>query len=365
MRTPTEMRAKLSVTFVGEEGIDAGGVSREWYSVVARGAFDPNLSLFAPTPEGGTAFQPNPASVVQSDPARGTTHLDFFRFVGRIVGKALRDGQPIDAYFTRCVFFFFLFFFYIGEKKKTPRSFYKQMLGRPLSYRDAEAVDPAYYRNLVWMLQNPIEGVLDLTFTEEVDFFGRRETVELVPGGARVKVTDANKRAYVDAAAAHRVSTAIRDQTSAFLAGFWDLVPLAALAPFDDRELELLISGLPEIDVADLKRSCEYGGGYTAASPPVVAFWEVVESLDAEDLARLVQFVTGTSKVPLEGFAALQGVSGPQRFQIHRAFGPVDRLPSAHTCFNQLDLPEYESADQLRERLLLAIREGATGFAFG
>lgn len=245
------------------------------------------------------------------------------------------------------------------------RSFYKQMLGRPLSYRDAEAVDPAYYRNLVWMLQNPIEGVLDLTFTEEVDFFGRRETVELVPGGARVKVTDANKRAYVDAAAAHRVSTAIRDQTSAFLAGFWDLVPLAALAPFDDRELELLISGLPEIDVADLKRSCEYGGGYTAASPPVVAFWEVVEALDAEDLARLVQFVTGTSKVPLEGFAALQGVSGPQRFQIHRAFGATDRLPSAHTCFNQLDLPEYESADQLRERLLLAIREGATGFAFG
>ena len=96
-----QLRSKLSVTFVGEEGIDAGGVAREWYSVVARGAFDPNLSLFAPTPEGGTAFQPNPASVVQSDPARGTTHLDFFRFVGRIVGKALRDGQPIDAYFTR------------------------------------------------------------------------------------------------------------------------------------------------------------------------------------------------------------------------------------------------------------------------
>ena len=118
MRTPTEMRAKLSVTFVGEEGIDAGGVSREWYSVVARGAFDPNLSLFAPTPEGGTAFQPNPASVVQSDPARGTTHLDFFRFVGRIVGKALRDGQPIDAYFTRCVFFFFFFFFLERGKEK-------------------------------------------------------------------------------------------------------------------------------------------------------------------------------------------------------------------------------------------------------
>lgn len=73
----------------------------------------------------------------------------------------------------------------------------------------------------------------------------------------------------------------------------------------------------------------------------------------------------GTSKVPLEGFKALQGVSGPQRFQIHKAYGPVDRLPSAHTCFNQLDLTEYESKEQLRERLLFAMHEGSVGFGFG
>lgn len=52
--------------------------------------------------------------------------------------------------------------------------------------------------------------------------------------------------------------------------------------------------------------------------------------------------------MPLEGFRALQGVHGPQRFSIHRAYGPTDRLPSAHTCFNQLDLIEYESKEQLR-----------------
>lgn len=72
----------------------------------------------------------------------------------------------------------------------------------------------------------------------------------------------------------------------------------------------------------------------------------------------------GTSKVPLEGFKALQGVSGPQKFQIHKAYGPTNRLPSAHTCFNQLDLIEYESKEQLRERLLLALQEGSEGFGF-
>ncbi len=76
-RTPEEMRLKLSVQFAGEEGIDAGGVSREWFQVVAREMFNPNLALFIPMPEGGTTFQPNPSSVIQSD--RGINHLDYFK----------------------------------------------------------------------------------------------------------------------------------------------------------------------------------------------------------------------------------------------------------------------------------------------
>lgn len=83
--------------------------------VMAREIFNPNFSLFVPVPMGGSTFQPNPNSVVQNDEARGTNHLDFFKFVGRVVGKALHDGQYIDAYFTR--------------------SFYKHMLGQPLTYQ--------------------------------------------------------------------------------------------------------------------------------------------------------------------------------------------------------------------------------------
>ena len=66
---------------------------------MAREMFNPNLALFVCVPEGGATFQPNPSSVIQND--RGINHLDFFRFVGRVVGKALHDGQLIDAYFTR------------------------------------------------------------------------------------------------------------------------------------------------------------------------------------------------------------------------------------------------------------------------
>jgi hypothetical protein len=118
------------------------------------------------------------------------------------------------------------------------------------------------------------------------------------------------------------------------------------------------------VAVEDLKANTEYTG-YSAASPVVQWFWDVVRAFNKEDMARLLQFITGTSKVPLEGFRALQGISGPQHFQIHKAYGAPERLPSAHTCFNQLDLPEYASKEQLQERLLLAIHEASEGFGFG
>lgn len=141
----------------------------------------------------------------------------------------------------------------------------------------------------------------------------------------------------------------------------------------------------------DLRANTEYLG-YTSTHRVIHSFWEVVEDLSKDDMARLLQFITGTSRVPLEGFQALQGTSGPQRFQIYKAYGDGggDRLPSAHTWYvlalqwiawviglifyffrglflcsiNQLGLPEYSNKEVLRERLLMAIYEANEGFGF-
>lgn len=91
--------------------------------------------------------------------------------------------------------------------------------------------------------------------------------------------------------------------------------------------------------------------------------WEILEDFGKEDRACFIQFVTGTSKVPIEGFKALIGANGPQKFQVHKSFDPL-KLPTSHTCFNQLDLPEYSSKEVLKQKLLLAIQEGKEGFGF-
>ncbi|KAH0920548.1 hypothetical protein HID58_020566 [Brassica napus] len=343
MRSLQDLRGRLNVQFQGEEGVDAGGLTREWYQLVSRVIFDKGALLFTTVGNDAT-FQPNPNSVYQNE------HLSYFKFVGRMVAKALFDGQLLDVYFTR--------------------SFYKHILGVKVTYHDIEAVDPDYYKNLKWLLENDVSDILDLTFSMDADeekhiLYEKTEVTdyELKPRGRNIRVTEETKHEYVDLVAGHILTNAIRPQINAFLEGFNELIPRELVSIFNDKELELLISGLPEIDFDDLKANTEYTS-YTAGSPVIHWFWEVVKAFSKEDMARFLQFVTGTSKVPLEGFKALQGISGPQRLQIHKAYGGPERLPSAHTCFNQLDLPEYPSKEQLEERLLLAIHEASEGFGF-
>lgn len=331
---PEIKHGKLNVRFHNEDGVDAGGVTREWFQVLSREMFNPDYALFQPCAADCTTYQPNKMSSVND------MHLAFFKFIGRIIGKAIYDGRLLDAYFTR--------------------SFYKHILGRKVDYRDLEAVDPEYYNSIEWMLNNDITDVLDLTFAVEEDVFGETRIIELKPGGSSIPVTESNKHEYVRLVTEQNLTNSIRSQIDAFLAGFHEIIPPSLIKLFSERELELLISGLPDIDVDEWKNNTDLRG-YKSSDPMIQWWWRAVRSFDQTEKAKLLQFITGTSKVPLEGFAHLQGVNGTQRFNIHRAYGE-DRLPAAHTCFNQLDLPAYESYEKLRSQLLLAMREGAEGF---
>ena len=330
---------RLSIKFAEEEGVDAGGVAREWFSVLARQMFNPDYALFRTSAADQITYQPNRMSYINPD------HLLYFHFIGRIIGKAVFDSRLLDCHFTR--------------------SFYKHILRIAVETKDMEAVDPELYKSLCWIEENDITGVFDdLTFTTESDEFGTVRSVELKEGGSNIFVTEGNKLEYVQLLTEFKLTTAIKPQIDVFLRGFNEIIPHHLISVFNEQELELLISGMPEIDLDDWKANCEYQGGYTIASPQIQWFWRAVRSFDSETRAKLIQFVTGTSKVPLEGFSKLQGSDGIQKFQIHRDPRTRDRLPTAHTCFNQLDLPEYETYEEMRAQMLLAINEGETGFGF-
>uniref|UniRef100_A0A8C3RW72 E3 ubiquitin-protein ligase n=1 Tax=Chelydra serpentina TaxID=8475 RepID=A0A8C3RW72_CHESE len=227
-------------------------------------------------------------------------HLSYFTFIGRVAGLAVFHGKLLDGFFIR--------------------PFYKMMLGKQITLKDMESVDSEYYNSLKWILENdPTE--LDLMFCIDEENFGQTYQVDLKPNGSEIMVTNENKREYIEYHA------------------FWNLT---------------------YVDVNDWRQHTIYKNGYCPNHPVIQWYWKAVLLMDAEKRIRLLQFVTGTSRVPMNGFAELYGSNGPQLFTIEQ-WGSPEKLPRAHTCFNRLDLPPYESFEDLREKLLMAV-ENAQGF---
>lgn len=116
-----------------------------------------------------------------------------------------------------------------------------------------------------------------------------------------------------------------------------------------------MIGGISDIDISDWKKHTEYRT-YKESDIQVQWFWEIISGWDSEKKARLLQFVTGTSRIPVNGFKDLQGSDGPRRFTIEKA-GEIDSLPKSHTCFNRIDLPPYKSKEVLLQKLTYSIEE--------
>lgn len=247
---------------------------------------------------------------------------------------------------------------------------YKHILGWPITFRDLEHVDEDYYNNLKQVKQLAESGedlsMLCLDFTTTIEVMGVKETVDLIENGADVEVDNDNFSKYLEACFRYRMVDRIKPQVKELLLGFFDVIPEPLLTIFDFQELELLMCGLPEIDLEDWKEHTEYSGAYEDTGGDHEAchwFWEVVAEFDQEMKARLLQFVTGTSGVPSRGFGVLQGNDGNVRlFTIHGVTTEICLYPRAHTCFNRVDLPDYSSKEELREKLNLAITMVATGF---
>ncbi|RMZ00704.1 hypothetical protein D0862_06636 [Hortaea werneckii] len=249
-QSPNDLKKRLMIKFDGEDGLDYGGLSREFFFLLSHEMFNPFYCLFEYSAHDNYTLQINPHSGINPE------HLGYFKFIGRVVGLAIFHRRFLDAFF-------------IG-------AFYKMILKKRVTLQDMEGVDAEFHRTLTWAMENDITDVIYSTFSVEDERFGEKVTVELKPGGEEIEVTNENKQEYID----------------------WD----------------------------------------------------------AEQKSRLLQFATGTSRIPVNGFKDLQGSDGPRRFTIEKS-GEEGQLPKAHTCFNRLDMPPYKSFDALQQKLLWAVEE--------
>jgi HECT-domain (ubiquitin-transferase) len=232
-------------------------------------------------------------------------HLVYYRFLGRIIGKAMFDRQIVNGHMVHHI--------------------YKHILGWPIQFKDLESVDEEYHNNLKQLQAMAEAGddisLLCLCFNTTSEIMGARQEVDLVKDGSNIDVTNDNFPEYVEACLKYKLMGSVKNQLNELLLGFFDVIPEPLLTIFDFQELELLMCGLPEINLDDWKLHTEYTGEYDVIGqdhPSCQWFWEVVAELDQEMKARLLQFVTGSCGIPSRGFGDLQGIDGNiRKFTIH------------------------------------------------
>lgn len=321
---------RLDIKFEGEIGLDYGGMSREWFLALSEDILDAKHKLFKPI---GYEFTIDPMSSKLPD------MKEKFQFVGKIIGMALYHSKLLYSYFIL--------------------PFYKLLIGIKLEFDDMRYYDEQIWKSLNYIKMNTISSDLGLTFTHdlEINENGTKsyKTIELKKGGGDIPVTEENKNEYIDLVFKHYLSST-EPQFKAIVEGMSLFVPMDLMKElFNPNELQTLLGGTSEVDIEDMEANTEYQSGYSPSHTVIIWFWEVANSMTQEDLRLLLQFITGTYKVPIGGFAHLYGSVGPHKLTINK----VTRmgLPAAHSCFNRLDLPEYASKDDLKDNLYYAIQE--------
>lgn len=324
-----DLRSEFHINFMGETSSDAGGLTKEWLNLVISELLAEPNNLFVLT------RCENPKYI----PVKHSREVDDYKLFGIILGKAVLENIPLNCVLCRVIL--------------------KHLLGKTCNLRDVKFQDFDLYRSISFMLENPVDGVFFETFSVQ----SNNRVYNLVDAGETVSVTDDNKEAYVLLRTEYEVYGGFSLAMESIKEGFFSVIPFEFLKGIGHEELNFMISGNPFINLNDWMVNTEYTGEYNSEHKVICWFWEMVCGLDQSKLRKLLQFVTGTSQVPIEGFGKLKTVRGdPARFKIIPVSFESFLLPRAHTCFNRLDLPIYPNKVVLKKALDDVLNYHVLGF---
>ncbi|KAI9221135.1 hypothetical protein BC828DRAFT_405199 [Blastocladiella britannica] len=317
-----DLKKRLRVQFADEEGIDAGGLTKEWLLLLVRELFDPKYGMWV-TPSGQSG------GPVWFNPACG----DFqeYYLVGVVVALAVYHSTILAVPLARPCF--------------------KKLLRQNVGLADLVDMDQELAHGLQQLLDydhDDVEDVFCREFVGEYECYGEMIRIPLIQHGETIPVTRENRKDYVAKLVDFKLNKSVMRQFDSFFNGFLRVLQGNALSLFRPEEIEMLVRGSAEIEVAQLEATANYDGGFHESHRTVRMLWEVLRSFDPGMRAKFLKFLTGTDRVPATG-ATIKIVL--------LAAGDSDRLPIAHTCFNQLGLYEYRTAAKLRDKLVMAVLE--------
>ncbi|KAL5505563.1 hypothetical protein EMCRGX_G007016 [Ephydatia muelleri] len=322
---PYDFKKPLKVTFIGEEGLDAGGVQKEFFMLLLQAILNPDFGMFIEDPESHLIWFRDQELLYES--------IDYYVLIGILCGLAIYNSVIVELPF--------------------PTALYKKLLQRPVNLSDLKELKPSVGQSLEDIEQyqgSDFEDNFVLNFGITRFSFGTAETVELIPGGLDKPVTSENCKDYVAAYVNYVLNSSVDEPFRAFANGFMNVCSGKVLGMFHPTELMTLVVGNKVVDWTEMEKHMDYRNGYYTEHHTIRIFWKVFYDLPTEAKKKFLVFYTGCNRVPVTGFKnmhmVIQKMDG----------GPgCERLPVAHTCYNILDLPPYSSEAKLKEKLLQAI----------
>eukprot|EP00470_Lotharella_oceanica_P007318 CAMPEP_0170191756 /NCGR_PEP_ID=MMETSP0040_2-20121228/52448_1 /TAXON_ID=641309 /ORGANISM="Lotharella oceanica, Strain CCMP622" /LENGTH=816 /DNA_ID=CAMNT_0010439909 /DNA_START=11 /DNA_END=2461 /DNA_ORIENTATION=- len=311
----------LKIKFKGEEGVDEGGVKKEFFQLVVAQLFNPKYGMFTYDKESHICwFNKNSVS---SD--------EEFELIGIVLGLAIYNGVILDLRF--------------------PMFVYKKLMGYDATMKDLQEVDPEIAKGFEKLLRfdGDVENTYCRTFSVEEEAFGMTRTVELKKDGSKVPLTIENREEYVDLYSKYLLVDSIKRQFTAFKRGFMKVCGGPALKLFRPEELHRLICGSEDLDFEALEKKTQYDGGYNKDTPVIKNLWKVLGRFSLEQKKKFLMFCTGSDRAPINGLGDLS-------FTISKNGPDSERLPTSHTCFNHLLLPEYATEEKLERSLIVAVQ---------
>lgn len=326
------LKKTLKVKFIDEPGIDAGGLKKEWFLLLTRKLFSTSTGIFYNNDDSNLLwFNLKPLE-----------KPEMYYLFGAVLGLAIYNSTILDLQF--------------------PLALFKILLGRTILLEDYQQLDPIAYKNLLRLKEMNEEELemMDLTFEVSYqDTFGKTFNRQLIENGNKVKVNTKNISQYIDNYYRFFMFDGIKQQVTALKTGFANVVGGNGLSLYAPEEIELLLCGdNSQIDFDTLKSVTKYYGWNSSDqaknSQIIIWFWQYLREIPPIQAKKFLMFVTGSDRVPATG---IQNLS----FRISYRGGDTNRLPTAHTCFNELELYNYGSYEKLVNKLDIAVN-GAAGF---
>ncbi|RYO77119.1 hypothetical protein DL766_006898 [Monosporascus sp. MC13-8B] len=338
-----DIKKALRIEFQGEEGVDAGGLRKEWFLLLVREVFNPDHGLFVYDDDSQFCYF-NPNTFETSD--------QFF-LIGVVLGLAIYNSTILDVALPPFAFRKLL----ASSPTSAPGSPAHPRPTMSYTLDDLAEYRPVLARGLRQLLEyeGDVQSTFCLDFVIEVERYGQRHRVPLLPGGESRMVTNSNRREYVDLYVRYLLDTSVSRQFEPFKRGFFTVCAGNALSLFRPEEIELLVRGSDEpLDIVSLRAAAEYTnwpkGSVPELEPALRWFWDTFEQAAPKEQRRLLSFITGSDRIPATGAASLV-------IRINCLGEDEGRFPTARTCFNQLSLYRYATRDRLENLLWRAVHE--------